>query len=196
MAHPVQPNCYNLAMTRRHLPRRAAAALVPVILFATACTDSSDADTTERDEDGAVVEDGQVGVFRLREGDCVRLPAGLREAGREAEDLAEIADFEAVPCDELHDGEVVLVDDEFFADLEEFPGDADSVTQADAPCIAALDAYTGTEFESSMFNVVPLVPTSESWDALDDRGLICIGVTLNDELTAVIDTTGSFRATG
>jgi hypothetical protein len=183
-------------MQRHCLPRRARAALVPILLFASACTDSSDADTTERDEDGAVVEDGQVGVFRLREGDCVILPTALRDGGGEAEDVTEVDDFEAVPCEDLHDGEVVLVDDEFFADLEEFPGDAESATQGNPPCIAALDAYTGTDFESSSFSVVPLVPTSDSWDALDDRGLICIGVTLNDELNGVTDTTGSFRAAG
>jgi hypothetical protein len=183
-------------MKRCCLPRRAVAALVPLLLIAAACTDSSDADTTERDEDGAVVEDGQVGVFRLREGDCVQLPAALRDAGNASGDVTEVDDFEAVPCEDLHDGEVVLVDDEFFADLEEFPGDADSATQGNPPCIAALDAYTGTEFESSTFSVLPLVPTSDSWDALDDRGLICIGVTLNDELNGVIDTTGSFRAAG
>jgi hypothetical protein len=190
------PNCYNKTMKRLRLSRRAAAALVPVILLAAGCTDSSDADTTERDEDGAVVDEGQVGVFRLREGDCVQLPAALRDTGSADGDVTEVDDFEAVPCDELHDGEVVLVDDEFFADLDEFPGDAESATQGNPPCIAALDEYTGTDFESSIFNVVPLVPTSESWDGLDDRGLICIGVTLNDELNAVIDTTGSFRSTG
>lgn len=143
-----------------------------MILIATAGRSSSDADTTGRDDDGAVIEDGQIGVFRFREGDCVRLPPSVRDARSEAEDITEVAD------------------------LEEFPGDADSITQGNPPCIAALDAYTGTEFESSMYSVVPLVPTSDSWDALDDRGLICIGVTLNDELNGLIDTTGSFRAVG
>jgi hypothetical protein len=182
-------------MNRHISARRTIGALLPLVLFAAACTSSSEADTTGRNEDGEVVEGGQVGVFRLQEGDCVRLPAAFRGPTEGTDqDIEAVGDFEAVPCDESHDGEVVLVDDDYFADLAEFPPEVDSTAQAEPACITALDEYTGTEFASSTFTVLPLVPSSESWDAIDDRGLICIGITLNAEMTGAVDTTGSIRA--
>jgi hypothetical protein len=39
-----------------------------------------------------------------------------------------------------------------------------------------------------------LVPTKESWDVIDDRGLVCVGVTLNDALDAPIESSESMRA--
>ena len=184
-------------MNRHTLRNRASAALVPLCLIGAACTSSSNADTTARDDDGEVVEGGQVGVFRLQEGDCVQLPAALLGVSSSATDEVEdVSDFEAVPCDESHDGEVVLVDDEYFADLEAFPSESESTSDAQPSCIEALDSYTGTDFESSPYAIIPLVPSSESWDSLDDRGLICIGATLSDDFSEVIETTGSIRSAG
>jgi hypothetical protein len=91
-------------------------------------------------------------------------------------------------------GEVVLVEDQFHGDVDEFPGEDESFTMAGPPCIDALDAYTGTEYESSTFDFYTLVPTSLSWDQLDDRELVCIGLTLDDDLATVVSTMGSIRA--
>ena len=174
---------------KRPLSLRAAAALLPIVFVAGACGQSSQEDNSERDDDGQVVEGGEVGVFRLQEGDCLVLPSVI-----DSPEVEQIDDVQALPCDQPHDGEVVLVADEQFADLDEFPGETVAVEQGTPSCIAALDEYTGTDFESSTFDVLVLVPSEASWAAIDDRGLTCIGVTLDDALTEAIDTTGSIRA--
>jgi hypothetical protein len=180
----------------RNLRRLTAAALIPLAFVAASCSDSSQVDNTERDEDGEVVDGGAVGVFKLQEGDCVKLPSALGPSDDDQGGDVEVDAMEAIPCTELHDGEVILVDDQFFADLTEFPGVEAGTEQATPACVEALDAYTGTDFDTSSFNVVPLVPTEPSWEALDDRGVVCIGVTLDAELVDTIETTGSIRVGG
>lgn len=165
-------------------------ALIGVLALTTACNQAAQEDTTQRDADGDVVEGGDIGVFRLQEGDCLELPTSIDDEGAVIEDLS------AVPCDQPHSGEVVLVDDEYFADLDAFPGEQASLEQGTQRCIEALDAYTGTDYESSNFDVLVLGPTEASWDALDDRGLVCIGITLDDTLSESMDTTGSIRSGG
>lgn len=174
---------------RRH--RLLSVVLGAVAVAGTGCiTNEAQEDSTERDDSGDVVEGGDVGVFRLQEGDCVLIPASLVSAT----ELEEVEDFEAVPCEDPHTGEVVLVRDQFYADLQEFPGEDESVLRAERPCIEALDAYTATSYETSRFDYFSLVPTAASWDALDDRGLVCIGVTLDEGLDDIVSTTGSMRA--
>jgi hypothetical protein len=161
-----------------------------MVFAASACEQASQQDSSERNESGEVVEGGDVGVFRLQEGDCVKL-GGVGNT----DEVEEVGGFEAVPCDTLHDGEVVLVDDEFFSDRPEFPGDDAASDAATQPCIEALDAYTGTDYESSTYDIFTLVPSDASWSTLDDRGVICVGVTLDDSFER-IDTTGSIRVGG
>jgi len=171
-------------------PRQRIALLVMVGVVVSSCA-SSDAnvDETERDDGGDVVEGGDVGVFRLRVGDCVQLPGGID--GGEAE---EVAALEAISCTEEHTGEVVLVENQFFGDPDEFPGEEEAFRLADPRCIAALDAYTGTDFETSPFGYYALTPTQSTWDQVDDRELVCIGLTLDDDLVTTKSTTGSMRA--
>ena len=57
-----------------------------------------------------------------------------------------------------------------------------------------LNTYTGTDYATSPFDFAPLIPTQESWDVIDDRGLLCIGVTLNDAQDAPIETSESMKA--
>jgi hypothetical protein len=134
-------------------------------LAITSCTSSNaDVDETERDDAGNVVEGGDLGVFRLQVGDCILVPSGIDDGSTD-----EVGALAAIPCNEEHTGEVVLVEDQFYGDVDEFPGEDESFTMAGPPCIDALDAYTGTEYESSTFDFYTLVPTSLSWDQLDDR---------------------------
>ena len=163
------------------------------VLFAGCTSDSSSNDETTRDSSGQVVEGGDVGVFALEVGDCVDASSFLDSVAEG--DPAEVEQFAAIPCSDPHTGEVILVDDEFFADLDEFPTTENDLYDSAAPaCVSALDDYTGTTYESSPYDFASLIPTAESWDAIDDRGLICVGVTLNDALDAPIETSGSIRA--
>jgi hypothetical protein len=167
-------------------------------LFAGGClTQNSELDETERDEDGQVVEGGDVGVFKLRVGDCLDIPfddPATEPGATVASD--EVESFDAVPCDQPHTGEVILVDEQFYADLDEFPGENAAFESATPACITAIDDYTGTSYEQSQFDIYSLVPTEDSWDIMDDRTLVCIGYTLDESLTTVVETTGSMRAPG
>ncbi len=168
---------------RRHADRVASPAC---------SSDSSTGDESTRDSAGEVVEGGDVGVFALQVGDCVDASAFLDTVAEG--DETEVQAFAALPCTEPHSGEVVLVDEQFFADLDEFPASSDELYEAATdPCIAALDEYTGTSYESSQYDFVSLIPTEESWDVLDDRGLICVGVTLNEAQDATVESTESMR---
>ena len=156
-----------------------------------ACSsDPSTQDDTTRDSTGNVVDGGDLGVFKLQVGDCIDVTAVTGTS----EDETEVGEFDAIPCDEPHTGEVILVADDHFADVEEYSSITDLSEQGSDACITAIDEYTGTVFEESNFNVLPLVPTEASWDSLDDRGLVCIGVTLDDSLTDIVETSESIRA--
>lgn len=175
------------------MSHRAAVGIIAFGLLALAsCTDEAQQDESERDDSGAVVEGGDIGVFRLQEGDCVQLPGGT-DVGTETD---EIADLAAVPCAEPHTGEVILVDDEFFADLDEYPGLDAALDQGLVRCVEVLDIYTDTDYESSNFDAFALTPTPDSWSQVDDRGLVCIGLTLDDSFESIVETTGSIRSEG
>ena len=174
-------------MLRVLIPLAVAAASVAL----GACSsDTSSKDETTRDSSGNVVDGGDLGVFRLQVGDCLDVTAITEGSG----DETEVGAFDAIPCDQPHSGEVVLVAEDHFADLDEYTSITDLSEQGGDACIAAIDEYTGSTFEESQFDVLPLVPTDASWDALDDRGLVCIGVTLDDSLTEVVETSESIRA--
>ncbi len=165
-------------------PARTILAITALVLAASACG-SSNTDDTERNDAGEVVEGGELGVQRLQLGDCLDVSS---EATGETE---EVDAFAAIPCEEPHTGEVVLVDDEYFADLDAFPGIDESLAAANPTCVEAVDAYTGTDFATSDFDVLALVPTEAGWDAADDRGLICIGITIAAGQAGAVTTTGS-----
>jgi hypothetical protein len=169
---------------------------VLALLGAGCMEQAGEVDETERDEEGEVVEGGDVGVFTMQLGDCVMLPEDDVTTTDSTATVDMIESFEAVPCDEPHTGEVVLVDDGFYGDLDAFPGDDEAFEAATPACIDALDDYTGTVYEDSPFDIFSLVPTEESWDVMDDRALICIGYTLDDSFSDIVETTGSIRAAG
>jgi hypothetical protein len=172
---------------------RGLAALSLLGAIAACSSDSSTGDESTRNGAGEVVEAGDVGVFALQVGDCLDASSFLETVSDG--DPAEVQGFAALPCTDTHTGEVILVDDEFFADLEEFPASADELyAAATEPCIAALDEYTGTSYDTSPYDFASLIPTEESWDVMGDRGLVCVGVTLNESQDATVETTESMRS--
>lgn len=173
---------------------RVTATFAVFLLGLTACSDPSLHDA-DRDESGEIADEGDIGVQRLQLGDCITLPDAML-AAEVTDEPTEVVDFKGSPCSEPHNGEVVLTDPTFYDDdADDWPGYDQLLTISSAQkCVDAIDAYTGTLFEESTFDVMPLVPGEEGWDRLDDRELVCIGMTLDGDQLDVIDTTGSIAA--
>ncbi len=94
------------------------------------------------------------------------------------------------PCTGLHNGEAFFTDEDHFAAEASPPT---SPTLVEQLCIAELERYTGQPYDRSPFNFYYLYPSAATWE-FGDRSLVCIGVTLDNSFTDVIDTTGSMRA--
>jgi hypothetical protein len=114
-------------------------------------------DETARDETGAIVESGGVGVFQLQVGDCVQLP-----------DATEVQSVEGVPCDEPHDAQVFS---EFDLAGTTYPVDID--TEAGDGCYERWQPTLGTVYEDDLErDITFFTPTPEGW-LTGDRGVTC-----------------------
>lgn len=115
-------------------------------------------DEAERDDTGQVASEGKLSVFDLRVGDCL-----LNIASKTGEQR----DLEAVPCSELHDGEVYTN-----IDLGDgtFPGDAFVAGKAERGCSARLRRQA----PESKDEILYFVPNKSTWDEQDDRTVTCI----------------------
>lgn len=121
-------------------------------------------DKTTRDEAGAIVESGGLGVFTVRTGDCVQLPT---------ENLDMVASIEGVPCDTPHDAQV-------FAELtvagDEFPGREAMENTAGEQCVSRWEAALGAYDPAGNLDLTFFTPTEESWEAENDREVTCFVV--------------------
>lgn len=124
-------------------------------------------DTTTRDADGVITAPGRLNQGALRLGDCLLLPDSF-------EDLDYLA---AVPCSEPHDVEIVFVDDQVFADSDAMPSEADREATADATCEEAVGKLA---IGDDMYGWLDFYPTEMSWDQVDDRGVMCGYISLDD----------------
>lgn len=118
-------------------------------------------DDTVRDEDGTVIEAGEVGAFRIQLGDCL------------ADNVD--GDFEsvtAVPCAEPHTSEVFHA---FNLQLgDDFPGLTAIQEAADAGCFPAFEPFVGAAYETSVYFFGAVTPTEASWNGVDDREVLCL----------------------
>lgn len=107
---------------------------------------------------------GEDDVFSLAVGDCFDTDSLTAEP-------TEVETVPTVDCDELHDYEVyasVMMDD------DEFPGEEDTIAQADTECLALFEGFVGTTYEeATTLDVSYLYPTTSSW-ALGDREILCM----------------------
>lgn len=117
-------------------------------------------DSAARDDFGRIVEPGQVGVLRLRPGDCFVAGADQIEA------------VAAVPCTSDHDSEVVAVFD--LADSA-WPGATAVEAAAREGCLERFAAATGFSYDSNIAELTAYAPTHSSW--ADDRSVICVALT-------------------
>jgi hypothetical protein len=146
---------------------------------------SADVDETTRDESGAVTEGGELGVQKLRVGDCVDLgESATREEG-------DVESFQAIPCEEPHQGEVFFVKDAFFEQAT-WPGEKAVGDAADKACVKAFEGYVGKAYDDSDLDFVSLFPTEDSW-AFDDRGVACLVIQPTEDGQDVERVTGSLK---
>jgi hypothetical protein len=120
-------------------------------------------DDTTRDESGAIVESGGVGVFQLQIGDCVQLPG-----------IGTVQSVEGVPCEEPHDAQVYSAYDLVGAS---YPVDIDE--EAAEGCYDRWQAALGTVYEDDLERDFTIfTPTREGWD-LGDRGVTCFVIPID-----------------
>lgn len=136
---------------------RVFAATLAIAFLAAGCS----SDSTTRDEDGGIVEGGDVGVFAIQEGDCVNIPNGT-----------EVTEFEGVSCDQPHDGQAYALFD--VTGFDEYPGEAVLTTEAENGCLPRFEEFIGVPYEDSKFFINNINPSPDSWERGDDREIICL----------------------
>ncbi len=123
-------------------------------------------DGTGRDDAGAIVEEGELGAFRIRLGDCLD---GLG--------LTEIESVTGVPCSEPHEAEVYWA---FNINAgPDYPGEAAVFDAADEACFNRFEPFVGRDYASSKLELTYLYPTKESWEQINDREVLCMIVSLD-----------------
>ncbi len=115
-------------------------------------------DASTRDQVGRITAPGQVGILRLRTGDCFI-------AGE-----AQVVEFvSGVPCSMDHDGEVFAV---FDMQDSTWPGATTVESVATRECQARFSSATGLALDAAVARLSAFAPTMDSWN--EDRSIICI----------------------
>lgn len=127
---------------------------------------------------GTITEAGPISVFDLRPGDCLYPDDST---------VGEVEKVQAVPCDEPHTQEVFAVP-EFPDERGVYPGEAALQQFADAACLEAFEAYTGTDYLDSDYFFTYLHPSVDSWND-DDRQIICVITDEGAEMTGSVGAT-------
>jgi hypothetical protein len=117
-------------------------------------------DQTTRDDSGAIIQEGDLGVFSFKIGDCIN-------------DLGEGSTIEkarGVPCSEPHEAEVYA--ETFITDSSE-SRPANFNDNADEYCLAQFPRFVGISYDSSKLDATYLTPSEESW-LEGDREITCL----------------------
>ena len=127
--------------------------------------------------------DAEDDVFTLVVGDCFDSDTAEGES---------IETVPTVPCAEPHDFEAYSSQ---LMTQEEFPGDADTIAEADARCGAEFEAYVGLSFENAydarLYGFTYFYPSTASW-GLGDREILCM-VYSTDDAGDLVKTAGSLQ---
>ena len=116
-------------------------------------------------------------VFDLEVGQCFDDP----------DDFGEVANVDIVDCEEPHDNEVYHL---FDIPDGDYPGASAVDSEAVDGCLAAFDAYVGTEYLDSRLEIRYLYPSSDTWGQ-GDREVVCSLYDFEDK-----QLTGSMRGSG
>lgn len=131
---------------------RPSVALPVLGLLLALCACSSGPD---RDEAGAIAEEGDLAATDIQTGDCFDEPDGTL-----------VTEVVAIPCTQPHDNEAFIV-----YELDEFlaVGLDDKVAET---CLPAFEEYVGLAFDASVLQINYLTPSQEGFDA-GDKEVIC-----------------------
>lgn len=135
-------------------------------------------DGAQRDDEGAVVEEGDVAATSIEVGDCFDDP-GSRD---------DVAAVPAIPCDQPHTNEAYHA---FDLEGDGFPGAAQVEQLASEGCVAEFEAFVGTPYQESTLDVFYLAPSASSWAEFGDREVLCAVHDVDGDLL-----TGSARDSG
>jgi hypothetical protein len=150
-------------MTRSATTRFAAVLGLAAVTLLASCGDETEEDSTERNEEGEITESGDVGVFRINIGDCLN---GAAEGN--------VSQFDGVACTEPHLYEAIHKFDVADGDF-----DAAAIETASEECLGdVFTEYVGLDYQSSIYGMIPLQPTAESWEQ-GDREIVCLLTTLD-----------------
>lgn len=106
----------------------------------------------------------QGNVFELAVGDCFQ---------HAEDDAEEVADVEVVDCEQPHDNEVFHT---FDLEGDEFPEEQVMWAAIEDECLGSpFESYFGVSYDESEVLAFPITPTEQSWDAADDRTVVCAG---------------------
>lgn len=106
-----------------------------------------------------------VSVFDLEAGDCF------------SADEEQLESVVVVDCAQPHVYEAFHVFDHDAGPDDAYPGDDEIVQYADDQCQPPFEEFVGTDYESSIWYITSVTPSSETW-AEGDREIVC---TLNVE---------------
>lgn len=134
-------------------------AVAVLVLAGAACNDDDGAssDTT--------VPNG-IKVFDLEPGDCYLNP-----------ESTDVSDVEKVACDEPHDAETFAVYRLEFDRDADFPGASQVQSEAQEGCQSRFQDYVGQPYEDSPYFFSAIAPTAVTWEARNDRQVICSLIT-------------------
>jgi len=103
------------------------------------------------------------GAFDLTVGDCFDLG-----------EAAEVDTVPVIPCTEPHDFEAYASER---MDAGTYPGETDTVAEADARCAKAFEGYVGLPlqdaYDQGLYDYTSFYPSTASW-ALGDREILCM----------------------
>jgi hypothetical protein len=117
-------------------------------------------DHTTRDQNGSIVESGELGVFNLAVGDCVNdLPTGTS-----------VDKGIGVPCTSPHQYEVFA---ETFLGDESTTVPKDMRHQAHVFCLDEFEKFVGITFDDSALEMEALFPSKASWEG-GDKEITCL----------------------
>lgn len=123
--------------------------------------------SAERDEQGVITEGGDVRAASLRVGDCVN---GLNDA-------TVVSSLPAVPCGQVHEGEVFAV---FDLPAGDYPGVEEVDRLVDEGCNARLETYSTRAVEDPDIGLYYVFPQELNWIA-GDRSVSCLVLSLSDD---------------
>jgi len=124
-------------------------------------------------------------VFSLAVGDCF-------DSNTETDTGEDIESVPTIECSKPHDYEVfssVKMDD------GDYPGEDDTIAQADALCLSGFETFVGQTYDEAVsYDFTYFYPSTDSWE-LGDREILCMIVEIDADGN-IVKVTDSLKGVG